>query len=166
MSNKRTVKTKKKEEQCNCREIEKELALSYYSQEDGNTYTLPILHNKKSKGKVSETLPDGSTIDYYDGLIVSLGTGKRAYVYHMEEDERGVLTESEIVYKGSTEITRHINIFTLTSWNRFSCDQNVYVTDKGEELHYCLHNPTPDYEGKIVKIIDPYGEEMDFSEVR
>ena len=80
----------------------------------------------------------------------------------MEEDERGVLTEYEECEK-SMEVVRHINIYTRTQWNSFSCDQNVYVTDQGEDLHFCLHNPTPEYKGKIVSIIDPYGDEVKLS---
>jgi hypothetical protein len=154
-----------KEENCNCRETEKDLALSYYSEMDGNTYRLPII-NKEEPNAEACPLPDGSEVAYGAGLITSLFTGPRAFMYFMEEDARGVLTEVELLEEDNEVVTRHINIFTLTSWTRFDCDPNTYITDLGEEVHYCLHNDEPDYEGKIVKIIDPYGEVTDFSDVR
>jgi hypothetical protein len=39
-----------------------------------------------------------------------------------------------------------------------SFDSINYITDLGEELHFCLKKPEPTYEGKIIKIVDPYGE--------
>lgn len=149
----------KEHKECNCREIEKELALSYYSEEDGNTYRLPFLKAEAIKDKEPYALPDGSSICYYEGIILSLRTGNRWFEYDLDSD-RGVLTETEIVADGDETVTRYINIFTLTSWNKFSCDPNTYITDMGEELHFCKESPTPVYKGTIITIIDPYGEEI------
>ncbi|MDA3856447.1 MAG: hypothetical protein PF569_09380 [Candidatus Woesearchaeota archaeon] len=138
-------------------EQEKELALSYYSQEDGNFYRLLFMCTEEPNG-IELPLPDGSIISYEDGIISELLTGNRIFNYYMEEDTRGVLTEVEQLPQGRKEIVRHTNIFTATQWNRFSCDPNTYITDLGEELHFCLKKPEPTYEGKIIKIVDPYGE--------
>jgi len=158
MSNEKEQKENK--EECTCREIEKELAMSYYSQDDGNTYRLPFLAGEAKNG-VHLFLPDGGRVCYEKGIISRLLTGNRLFEYTLDL-ERGVLTETEIVADNEEEVTRHINIFTLTSWTRFQCDPNTYITNNGEEVHFCLSDPEPDYEGRIVKIIDPYGEEFSF----
>ena len=144
------------ENECNCVELEKELALSYYSEEDGNTYRLPFMNTQNPNGEALP-LPDGSLISYEEGVISSLFTGLRIFFYELDP-ERGVLTELELLADEELEITRYINIFTKTQWDRFSCDPNIYHTDEGEEVHFCLHEPEPEYEGIIKFIEAPDGE--------
>ena len=127
--------------------------VSFYSEEDGNLYPLPFIANEGQDDDELE-LPDGSTVWYENGWLVLLATGPRMFSYEYDFDRMLMLEyemlEDEIIY-----LVRTISLAFFNSWNRFSCNQNTYITDLGEEVHFCINNPEPVYKGKLISIVSP-----------
>lgn len=146
------------------KEKQKINTIPFYSEEDGEVYPLPWIAPEGLENSEEIELEDGSLVDYDEGFISALFTGPRVFTYEFDFEKR-VMLEYELLGDGEAELLiRTMSIDFFNYWNRFSCNQNTYITDKGEEIHFCLHNPEPIYEGKIVKIISPDGEEVDLME--